>query len=137
MPAARAPFARPRGLGFGLWLGLGMLIAAILLGGGILFGLGDKPFGIDTAWQDFLVSVRGPILRSVSYGMNWLGGGWFGVFVVPIGIAALLFLLRRRWAALYFLAAEIVSAVIVLRMRVVRVLLRAVVVCIHRGHNTP
>ena len=42
--------------------------------------------------------------------MNWVGGGWFGVLVVPIGGAIGLILLRRPWAAAYFLAAEAVSA---------------------------
>lgn len=107
MPTGRVPFARP------LWIGLGLLLAAVLLAGGILFGLSDRPFAIDTAWQDYLVSVRTPILLGLSYAMNWLGGGWFGIFGVPVLIAVLLFLLRRPWAAVYFLTAELLSAAIV------------------------
>lgn len=107
MPTGSITFARS------LWIGVGLLVAALLLAAGILFGLGDKPFAVDTAWQDFLVSVRGPVLLAVSYAMNWLGGGWFGIFVVPIVIALLLFVLRRPWAAVYFLAAELVSVAFV------------------------
>ena len=42
--------------------------------------------------------------------MNFLGGGWFGVFAVPIGIALALLIARKKWSALYFVLASIVSA---------------------------
>ncbi|MBH0009795.1 phosphatase PAP2 family protein [Salinibacterium sp. SWN1162] len=45
--------------------------------------------------------------------MNFLGGGWFGVFLVPLGGALAFFLLKRRWAALYFLMASALSAGVV------------------------
>jgi undecaprenyl-diphosphatase len=107
MPTGPITFARS------LWIGVGLLVAALLLAAGILFGLVDKPFAFDTAWQDYLASVRGPVLLAFSYAMNWLGGGWFGIFVVPIVIAALLFVRRRPWSAMYFLAAELVSVAFV------------------------
>jgi undecaprenyl-diphosphatase len=42
--------------------------------------------------------------------MDWVGAGWFGVLLVPIGGAIALIVLRRPWAAAYFLTAEAVSA---------------------------
>ena len=42
--------------------------------------------------------------------MNFLGGGWFGVFVVPIGIAVILLIVKKPWSALYFVVATVVSA---------------------------
>ncbi|MDQ2698415.1 MAG: phosphatase PAP2 family protein, partial [Actinomycetota bacterium] len=51
-----------------------------------------------------------PALAGFSRVMNWVGGGWVGVLAVPIGAAIGLILLRRPWAAAYFLAAEAVSA---------------------------
>lgn len=107
MSATPVPFRRV------LWTGVGLLVAGLLLGTGIAFGLADKPFPLDQAWQDFLVSIRDPAVSAFAYAMNWLGGGWFGVFVVPLGGAALLFLAGRRWGAVFFLAAELVSAAFV------------------------
>lgn len=107
MSDRRALFARP------LWIGGALLVAALLLAAGILFGLADNPFVIDTAWQDFLVTVRTPVLLAFAYGMNWLGGGWFGIFALPVLVAVLLLLLRRPWGAVYFLAAELVSVALV------------------------
>lgn len=107
MPDARIHYARP------LWIGVGLLAAALMLSAGIVFGLKDGPFPFDSAWNAYLVSIRGPVLLGFSYGMNWLGGGWFGVIVVPLGVAVLLLVLRRPWAAAYFVVAEGVSALIV------------------------
>jgi undecaprenyl-diphosphatase len=45
--------------------------------------------------------------------MNFVGGGWFGVFVVPLAVAGALFLAKRKWASVYFLVAAAVSAGIV------------------------
>lgn len=91
-----------------LWWGFGLLAAGVALGAAIFF-LG-VPFGIDLWWNDLLAQSRAGFLLWLSYGMNWLGGGWFGVFAAPILIAACLALARRPWAAVYFLSAEIVSA---------------------------
>ncbi|MFT4230011.1 MAG: phosphatase PAP2 family protein, partial [Microbacterium sp.] len=107
MPEPRATPVRP------LWLGLGLLAAATLLGLGILFWRDNGPVGVDAAWQDGLASVRGPVLLTFAYAMDWLGGGWFGVFAVPILVAGVLIALRRAWGAAFFIAAELVSAGIV------------------------
>ena len=42
--------------------------------------------------------------------MNLLGGGWFGVLVVPLAGAVALIVLKRPWSAAFFLAAEAASA---------------------------
>jgi undecaprenyl-diphosphatase len=60
-----------------------------------------------------IIEHRHPAWEVPSLVMNFLGGGWFGVFVVPIGIIVAL-CLRRLWAsALYFGIASAVSALIV------------------------
>lgn len=107
MPQPRVAYARP------LWIGVGLLAAALLLAAGIAFGLGDQPFAIDSAWQDFLAASRNDVLLAVSYAMDWIGGGWRAILLVPLGVAGWLLLLRRPWAAVYFLLAEIVSVVLV------------------------
>lgn len=93
--------------------GIILLVMGAALGAWILVGRGNEPFAVDVWWNETLAAVRGPVLLAVSYAMNWLGGGWFGIFGVPTAIALVLFLTRRRWAAAYFITAEIVSALIV------------------------
>lgn len=86
---------------------------AVGLGAWIAIARGNEPFTVDQWWAETLAAARGPVLLWFSYAMNWLGGGWFGVFGVPVLIALALLLVRRRWAAVYFLAAELLSAGIV------------------------
>ena len=53
MQDVRTAYARP------LWIGLGLLVAAVLLGVGVALGMGEHPFPIDEAWQEWISSVRG------------------------------------------------------------------------------
>lgn len=71
---------------------------------------GEQPFGVDVWWNALATAWWDPALLGFSRVMNWAGGGWFGVLAVPIAGALGLVVLRRPWAAAYFLAAEAVSA---------------------------
>lgn len=86
-----------------------LVVASCLLGLWI-FSRGDQPFAVDVWWNSLLVEFRNPVLVAVSQFMDWIGAGWVGVFAVPIAGAVGLLLLRRPWAAGYFIAAEIVAA---------------------------
>jgi membrane-associated phospholipid phosphatase len=103
----RVAYRRP------LWIGTAAVVAGVILGVGILVGLGNATFGFDAAWQDLLSASRGPAMLAFSYALDWIGGGWFGVFAVPIGVAIILLIMRRPWGAGFFLAAEIVSVLAV------------------------
>ncbi|QKJ18670.1 phosphatase PAP2 family protein [Microbacterium hominis] len=96
-----------------LWIGVGLLAAGVLLAVGIFVGLGNETFGIDRAWQDLLAASRGPVALWFAYAMDFLGGGWFGVFAVPVVGGVILVLVRRPWAALYFVVAQAASAGVV------------------------
>ncbi|MAP62567.1 MAG: phosphatase PAP2 family protein [Microbacterium sp.] len=94
------------------------VIGVVLIGsaaglGAWAFARGNTPFAIDAWWNALLVDAAIPLAGPVSYAMNFLGGGWFGVFVVPLGGAAALLALRRPWAAVFFLTAEATSAALV------------------------
>jgi len=92
--------------------GITALLAVIVLGGVTI--LRGSPFGFDAEWMAEITEHRSSQLWLVpSLVMNFVGGGWFGVFVVPLGGALALFLLKRRWAALYFLLASALSALVV------------------------
>ena len=95
-----------------LWIGVVALLLAIGLGV-ILLVRGNGPLSIDDGWMNDLAAIRGPVLTTLSDGMNFIGGGWFAIFVVPLGGAALFLLARRRWAALVFIVACAASAALV------------------------
>jgi membrane-associated phospholipid phosphatase len=71
------------------------------------------PFDVDAEWMEELVEHRHPFWQAMALAFDHLGGGILGVFVVPIVIIALLLILKRRWAALYFAVATVVSALLV------------------------
>ncbi|MEI3848360.1 MULTISPECIES: phosphatase PAP2 family protein [unclassified Microbacterium] len=92
-----------------LIVGGGLALLACLLGWWV-FSRGDEPFAIDLGWNALVAAMFNPVFSAFSYFMDWVGGGWVAVLAVPIGGALVLVLLRRPWAAVYFLAAEAVSA---------------------------
>lgn len=94
---------------------VGLLVAGVLLvaaacGLGAIILAQPTPFAIDTWWNGVLVANSSAFLDGFSRVLNFLGGTWFGVLVVPIGGAIALILLRRPWSAAFFLTAEVASA---------------------------
>ncbi|WP_396667841.1 phosphatase PAP2 family protein [Microbacterium sp. R86528] len=95
-----------------LWLvlaGLVLVVTAAALGAWA-FSLGDEPFAIDLWWNTLVVSWESSFMLGFSLFMNFVGGGWFGVLVVPVGSALALLVAGHRWAAFYLLVALILSA---------------------------
>lgn len=89
-------------------MGAVLLLAAFGLGALIFFR--TETFDLDTWWNALFVNNAPQFLVSFSQVMNFLGAGWFGVFVVPIAGAVALFILKRPWSAVFFITAEIASA---------------------------
>lgn len=91
------------------WLvgGFALLVVGFLFG--ILIALGTDILDID-GWWNTLVGTFYQGIRPFSLLMNFLGGGWFATYVVPLGVAAVLVLVRRPWGALMFLVATALSA---------------------------
>ena len=91
-----------------------LISAGVVLG--LVFALGaivalrSGPAEFDAEWLEEIVEHRSPLWTAPALAMNFLGGGWFGVFVVPIGVAVALLIFRKRWSALYFVLASAVSA---------------------------
>lgn len=89
----------------------GIVLVALAFGlGALLYSRGDVPFEMDVWWNTFIVDTSMPLLVDFSYAMDFLGAGWFGIFVVPLGGTLLLILMKRPWSAAYFLVAQAVSA---------------------------
>ena len=94
-----------------------VLIAGSAALGAWVYAHGEPPFAMDVWWNTFLAEVASPFLVGFSQVMNWLGGGWVGVFAVPGVIAVLLVVARRPWGAVYFVVASTASAVLVQLMK--------------------
>lgn len=90
---------------------LGAVGIALLLGWLITARGGST--GVDLEWMEELVEHRAPFWEVPALVMDFLGGGWFGTFVVPLAVFAALLLRRRRWGAAYFLIATVLSAGVV------------------------
>lgn len=97
-----------------LWpLVTGGTVLALVLGLGAIVSLRASPYGVDAEWLEELVEHRSPLWDVPAYVMSFLGGGWFGVLLVPVGVAIALLAARKPWSALYFVLASALSAGIV------------------------
>jgi membrane-associated phospholipid phosphatase len=112
-PAQREAKAQRLGRRAPLVGGAAAVIVAALLGIVIMARSGGLPFEFDEEWAEDLVEIRGPVGDLFGYFMNMLGGGVAGVFVVPVVTAVILLIVRRPWAALYFIAASAATAGVV------------------------
>lgn len=92
--------------------GIALILLAVGLGAWIA-GRGDQPFAVDTWWNSLLGGVASPVLSGFSLVLNFVGAGWVGVLVVPLGGALVLVAMRRPWAGAYFVVAQIASAALV------------------------
>lgn len=96
-----------------LLLGLVLVLLGAALGLTIALAAANLPLGVDSWWMARMLEIRTPLLIGFGFAMNWIGGGWFAIFGLPVLIAVALLLLRRPWGALFFVACELVSAGIV------------------------
>ncbi|KQR46438.1 phosphatase PAP2 family protein [Frigoribacterium sp. CFBP 8754] len=90
---------------------LGAIGVVLLLGVVITARAGS--LGIDEEFMGELVEHRSPFWQAPALVFNVIGAGVIGVFVVPLGVAAVLLLRRRPWAALYWIASCALSAGVV------------------------
>ena len=91
-----------------LMIGLVLIVLAIGLGVQITL---EADIDVDE-WRNSFVDVFS-FLQPLSLALNFLGGGWFATFVVPLGVAAILLAVRRPWGALFALCASAGSALVV------------------------
>jgi undecaprenyl-diphosphatase len=97
-----APSRRPV-----VYAGIVAIVLAVALG--VLVALRDM-VGLDEAWMSEVLQWRDPVGESVSRVFDFLGGGWFAILVVPIGVAIAFVFAHRPWSALAFVLASAVAA---------------------------
>jgi membrane-associated phospholipid phosphatase len=93
------------------------VIAVVALG--IIVTVRQGPLELDAEWMEEVIEHRHPAWLIPSLVMNSLGGGILGALVIPLLTTIALAVFGRRWGALYFLAASIVSAVLVQLLKAV------------------
>jgi len=87
-------------------------IGVVLLLGVVITARAGR-IGLDEEFMGELVEHRSPFWQVPALVFNVVGAGVVGVFVVPLGVGAVLLLRRRPWAALYWIAACALSAGVV------------------------
>lgn len=93
--------------------GLSAVALALLLGALVVLRDPRNPGYIDTEWMDELLEHRASFWEIPALVMNYLGGGIAAIFVIPILIIVVLLILKRPWAALFYVLATVVSSGIV------------------------
>ena len=83
-----------------LAVGLGILVTVRAL----------NPESLDAEWMEEIVEHRSPLWEVPALVFDFIGGGWFGVLVVPVGIAVGFLIARRPWAASAFILGSAVSS---------------------------
>ena len=99
-----------------LWpLVSGLAVVGLSFALGALIAVRDKgmPLPSDVAWMHDLLVFRVPVLEFVSLVMNTLGGNLIASIIVPIVIIGALLLLKRPWAAGYYLVATVLTGLTV------------------------
>jgi membrane-associated phospholipid phosphatase/ribosomal protein S18 acetylase RimI-like enzyme len=98
-----------------------MVRMRMLIGGGtllvgtVVLGLAAvTPFGtangLDQGWHDLMVGIRQPWMLTISYALNWIGGGWRASLLVPLLLIVAL-LLALRWRSAVFASASLLLSV--------------------------
>lgn len=91
-----------------LWWGIGMLVAATLLGAMIVFGYTEPP-GFDSWWNETISTYRAEWMLSFALILNDIGGGWVAIVLVPL-LLIIALLIARRWRAAVFAAVAFLAS---------------------------
>lgn len=73
---------------------------------------------VDGEWMEDILELRSPVWETISRVFDFVGGGWFAIWLVPIVVAALFLIARRPWAALVVVATSAASAGLVQVLKV-------------------
>lgn len=92
--------------------GLAAVVLAVSLGL-IIFLRHNGPFLFDEAWMGEILEHRVGWLDVPALVLNFLGGGWFARILIPVGMVLALVLVRKRWAAVYYAFAALLSVLAV------------------------
>src|SRR6478736_981337 len=89
----------------------GITAIVLTLGLGLLVSVREVDW-LDEEWMEEILELRGPVGESISRVFDFLGGGWFAILVVPIGVGIAFVFARRPWSALDFVLASASAALL-------------------------
>lgn len=91
-----------------------LIALALVMGFGVINGLstGGEPIGVDLAWMNLARAEQLSRWTVPSVILDEIGSG-VPAFAIASVIAGALFLWRRPWGAVYFIAASVVSTAVV------------------------
>ncbi len=89
---------------------VGVVFIVLAIGLGVLVTI-EADIDLDEWWNGFVAFFG--FTQPLSLALNFLGGGWFATFVIPLGAAGALLVLRRPWGALFVVVASAGSAAMV------------------------
>lgn len=96
------------------WRRIGGVTAAVgvvaVLALGLLVRVDAIADEIDGDWMRDVVELRGPLGEAISRVLDFIGGGWFAFWLVPVAVAVVFLIARRPWAAAVFIVVSAVSA---------------------------
>jgi membrane-associated phospholipid phosphatase len=87
----------------------GITAVVLVIGGGLLIVTRAAVPEIDTEWMAEIEDHRSPVWLISAMTMNFLGGGWFALYVVPAIVVVAFCLAGRFWTAGYFAIASAAS----------------------------
>lgn len=93
-----------------LFTGSALLTLAVLLGALVVLLPRGATSGLDVFWNDLMSRARQDWMLSAAYLLNWIGGGWVAIVLVPLLVVLVLVLLRRWRGAVFSTVAFVVSA---------------------------
>jgi len=93
-----------------LLTGCTLLLLAALLGALVVLLPKGATDGPDLFWEQLMAQVRQDWMVSAAYALNWIGGGWAAIVLVPLLVVVLLVVLRRWRAAVFAALAFVASA---------------------------
>lgn len=111
LDAVRSALSRVRELP---WRRLAAISAGAALAISLLLGLLVRldlvQDEVDNDWMEEILEARGPIPEAIARVFDFIGGGWFAIWLVPVAVAGGFLLARRPWAALVFVLTSALSA---------------------------
>lgn len=87
-----------------------LVLGAVL--GLIVLVRGNTPLDADLEWMEEIAENRNPAFEVASFVLDMVGAAWASS-VIAIAIGVVLIVLRRPWTAMYFVAAIVVSTLVV------------------------
>lgn len=91
----------------------GGVVLLLVLGLGVTVALRATAPEFDVEFMDEMVENRGPVWEAIARLFDFVGGGWFGVALVPLLGTVGFLIVKRPWSALVFLLGSAVSAAVV------------------------